>query len=345
MTAPARPRSLLVLGEGSEAKDEGLSITTRTVVDALSGHTALRVTTPRAAALAPLSELRRFDAALCLVGPTAFTSLALGRFRFARWREGSRVVLGIIHPRTPLETLATVIVARPDVTLSTCPGDDALARRGSRAIRRVPLAGVRGSRFRPPRNRQEVERLRTALGVPSDRLLVLHVGHLRHGRNLDALCGLVDDRTHVLVVASASQPADAGLRARLVGRGIDVRVGYLPAIENVYRAADVYAFPVLDPRHAIRTPLSVLEARACGIPVLSSPFFGVAGFLGDDPLVSLASPATWSGDLVASLARSRREFRGPAARRVEWGTTIEAIIDGLGVRWGLAPTVTGGRGG
>ncbi len=343
MTVLVRPRSLLVLGEGSNAEDEGLSITTRTVVDALSGHVALRVSTPRAAAFARLSDLRNFDAALCLVGPTAFTSLALGRFRLARWRRGSRVVLGIVHPRTRLETVATVVVARPDLTLSTCPDDDALARRGSRAVRRVPLAGVRGSRFRPPRDREEVDRLRTALGVPRDRLLVLHVGHLRHGRNLEALCGLADDRTHVLVVASASQAADAGLRARLLRRGVDVRVGYIPAIEDVYRASDVYAFPVVDPRHAIRTPLSVLEARACGIPVLSSPFFGVVGFLADDPLVSLVPPATWSGDLVARLARSRREFRGSPARRVEWASTIEAIVDGLGVRWGPGHAVGAGH--
>jgi glycosyltransferase involved in cell wall biosynthesis len=47
---------------------------------------------------------------------------------------------------------------------------------------------------------------------------------------------------------------------------------YLPNIEDLYRASDLYLFPVHEGSGSIEFPLSVLEAMACNLPVLATRF-------------------------------------------------------------------------
>jgi glycosyltransferase involved in cell wall biosynthesis len=47
---------------------------------------------------------------------------------------------------------------------------------------------------------------------------------------------------------------------------------YLSKVEEIYQAADVYVFPVQDDGSAIATPMSVLEAMACNLPVITTRF-------------------------------------------------------------------------
>jgi glycosyltransferase involved in cell wall biosynthesis len=47
------------------------------------------------------------------------------------------------------------------------------------------------------------------------------------------------------------------------------RTGYIEGLGNLYRAADVYVFPTVDPNAVIGTPLSVFEALANGTPVVA----------------------------------------------------------------------------
>ena len=46
-------------------------------------------------------------------------------------------------------------------------------------------------------------------------------------------------------------------------------------IEKVYALADCYIFPTANPFNSIETPLSVLEAIATNLPVISSAFGGL----------------------------------------------------------------------
>ena len=43
-------------------------------------------------------------------------------------------------------------------------------------------------------------------------------------------------------------------------------------IEELYNIADYYLFPVIRNDAAIETPLSVLEAMACNIPIITTAF-------------------------------------------------------------------------
>lgn len=106
---------------------------------------------------------------------------------------------------------------------------------------------------------------RRALGLPSDVPVFLHVGHGTPGRNLAALAPLADGGLLVLVLSPYSPVDPAALpedpRVRVIHERVDVATWY--------RAADVYLFPTVDPHASIAVPMSVVEARASGLPVVA----------------------------------------------------------------------------
>lgn len=111
-----------------------------------------------------------------------------------------------------------------------------------------------------------------AHGVP----IAVHVGHLRRSRGLERLCeikAILGDKIEIVVVASPYFEPAPGLMEELTAAGVHVDRGLVPKIAEVYRSADLYLFPAPpESEGAIELPLSVLEAMACRVPVISTPF-------------------------------------------------------------------------
>ena len=72
------------------------------------------------------------------------------------------------------------------------------------------------------------------------------------------------------------------LKDELEKKGIIILDEFIERIDEIYQLSDLYIFPVEDQNSSIGMPLSILEARACGIPVLSTDYGSVEKFLGDD---------------------------------------------------------------
>jgi glycosyltransferase involved in cell wall biosynthesis len=153
---------------------------------------------------------------------------------------------------------------------------DRLRRRHSAIARGAVVVPpvVDAERFRPaPTARDEIRR---SLGIGDGRPMVLHVGHLAPSRGLETLGDVArEGNARVTMVASTSTPADAEIDASLRRAGVTVLRRYLPDIERYYQAADVYLFPVEKEHGSVEIPLSVLEAIACGTPVVTTPFGGL----------------------------------------------------------------------
>ena len=133
--------------------------------------------------------------------------------------------------------------------------------------------GVDLRRFRPVTADQKAA-LREGLGLPQDAYLVLHVGHLQPGRNVELLTRLGGVGTPV-VVAGKSMGQDKALRQRLTESGVILIDRYLRDVEIAYQACDAYLFPVREEDSAMDFPLSVLEAMACNLPVVAHPYGGL----------------------------------------------------------------------
>ena len=230
------------------------------------------------------------------------------RARLLKIALGSPVATMAFHEgiKGPSRWLARLLP--PDMLLLTTDAECRAARElGLRA--ELTWTGVDPERFRPAAP-GEKESLRRKHSIPHDEYVVLHVGHLFENRNLRALMPLASvPGLTVLVVASSlrRQPESDALKRALEDAGIVVVTGYQPSIEEFYRLADCYVFPTVLAGGAVATPLSVVEARASGLPAVCMRFRA----LGERVGAALGVELVGSGDELVARTLALRSAPAP----------------------------------
>lgn len=136
----------------------------------------------------------------------------------------------------------------------------------------LPL-GVDETKF-SPYEQSKKEELRLKHNIPVASTVILHVGHVRSSRNLGVFLDVKKQLPNVfpIIIGSTYSPLDDQINTDLTAAGIRVIREYIPKLEDFYNLADYYIFPVLKNDGAIETPLSVLEAMACNLPIISTRF-------------------------------------------------------------------------
>jgi glycosyltransferase involved in cell wall biosynthesis len=213
---------------------------------------------------------------ICYVPSSSGTFYSFLRARMLRWYgQKARVILVSLQPRgfSPLAT-RWIPHLRPDVVLvQSHRTARTLEKLGFRAD--VLPSGVEMDRFAPVDQAQK-QRLRRRYGVPLDAFLLLHVGHINDNRRVRLFKDLQGHQgTEVLLVGSTSTAQDEELVQELENAGVRIMRDYIPDIQEVYQLSDCYLFQVLSEKAAIELPLSVLEAMACNLPVISTRYGGL----------------------------------------------------------------------
>ena len=139
--------------------------------------------------------------------------------------------------------------------------------------------GVDTTRFRPPQ-----ENLRCALRKRAgleDRVVLLFAAHNFRLKGLNtvlrALARLRSPRLHLLVVGRGPVEKYARLADRLELAGRVTFAGFVPDIREAFAVADAFVQPTFyDP-----CSLSILEAAASGLPVLTSRYNGASELFHD----------------------------------------------------------------
>ncbi len=127
--------------------------------------------------------------------------------------------------------------------------------------------------------------LRKKLKLPIDTKIVLHVGHINKGRNIQSIEQLQSLNYLIVIVGSTMFNSDMKLKNELEGKGFVFVTKYLKNIEDYYKAADLYIFPVEETTSAIEFPLSVFEAMSCNIPVITTEFGGIKNFINESSCI------------------------------------------------------------
>lgn len=180
-----------------------------------------------------------------------------------------------------------------------------------------------------------VDTVRFAPGGPTTALDLLELGGRRVVLSPRAVAPLY--RTHILVEALATLPADVVLVATLAGSdpryvervraaaerlGVGTRLRLVEpiphgAMDELYRGAEVVAsVPATD-----GTPVSVLEALACGVPVVATDLPAVRPWIAplDERLLVPVDDAAATSEALAyalELAPARRRELADAGRRI-----------------------------
>jgi glycosyltransferase involved in cell wall biosynthesis len=188
-------------------------------------------------------------------------------------------------------------------------------------------SGVDLDRFRPP-GPGEKEALRRKWGIATDRRVMLHVGHVKEGRNLRALAplGARNDATMLVVASGQRAPESETLELELKDRGIEFLSGYQAQVEELYRLADCYVFPTASSDSAVAMPLSVLEALASDLPVVSMRFGALAERLGEAPGLELVDDAARIPERALALA-GRSVMTRALVEPFSWTAIMDRLLE------------------
>jgi glycosyltransferase involved in cell wall biosynthesis len=218
------------------------------------------------------------------------------------FNQRSRSVMVILQPKR-IGGLQRKILRylKPYVVLTPSPDVMQQMREFGINVEFLPLF-VDTNKFMPLEDSRRKKELRSKYGFPLEKIIVLHVGHINSGRNLEALIPLQKDENQVVVVESSSTSEVANrdeiLKDELKKNGIIIVDHYVQHIEEIYQLADVYVFPTVFQGGCIGIPLSVLEARACGVPVVSTDFGGLRRVFGNNKRdLVFSDPADFSKEV------------------------------------------------
>lgn len=259
--------------------------------------------------------VRSFSPDTILYIPTSSGTVAsfLRMWVLRSYAKAATAVLLLLQPK-PLSSWKSKLayIFKPDKVISPSPYVLTHMKRLAIPAEFIPL-GVDPDVFRPLGDKSDRSRLRNKYNLPKDKFIILHVGHINWGRNLEALLPLQRDDTQVVLVSSTSTPhnapREAALTQKLKKNGVLIFDEYVESIQEFYQLSDVYVFPVIKDIGSIGIPLSILEARSCGLPVISTPFGGVQEIFSDkDDAINFLAPERFA-DRMELLKKDRGSDR------------------------------------
>jgi glycosyltransferase involved in cell wall biosynthesis len=271
-----------------------------------------------------------------------------------RWRLGIPIVYGytvmVESPANPFKrafrrwTWRRLYHEMDCVVVGSTVLRDSLREVGIRTRIEVIPNGVNLQRFRPVTNESERAECRSALGFTADQRIVTFVGAVSPRKGVDLLlqawlrlAGRFPD-VHLVVVGARKDLGRPNLKSFALNletlaqaSGCLERIHFPGLVDNVeeyLRASDVFVFP--SRREGM--PNTVLEAMACGLPVVVCPFLGLSKEFGQASQGQILANHT-PEDIAAGITTlleddGLRTALGTQARRwVEENMDVETSLD------------------
>lgn len=213
-----------------------------------------------------LSSIKKFNPETIhlVVGPSTIMSFIITKMASIIFSRAAIVMSAPQPTKFHFEWLIRFL--KPDKIFVQSNNSEERFRTYSCKTKFIP-AGVDTDRFLPVELGEKI-RLRLKYSFNRDDFIILHVGHITKGRNISALSNL-GKIGKVIIVGSTTARRDDETYDNIKKSGALIITEYLPNIEEIYSIADCYVLPTKSIYNCIETPLSVLEAMSCNLPVVA----------------------------------------------------------------------------
>ena len=205
----------------------------------------------------------------------------------------------------------------------------AKAKFNAQEVQYVPGVGVNLSRFEGV----EIDKgaKRKEIGVPEDAILLLSVGELNENKNhqviVKAIAKLKDPNVHYAIAGVGNKREFLLELAKELGVSNQLHLlGYRKDIPELNHASDVFCFPSF--REGL--PVSMIEAMACGLPVVCSRIRGSSDLIDEEAghLVN-ADDVYGFAKAISILAEdeSLRSRMGTVNKENAWQYSTDLIVE------------------
>ncbi len=190
----------------------------------------------------------------------------------------TKTVISAMHPRFNYLSEKFIPLFKPSLILTQSIESENLFNRCGCNTKFFPC-GVDTNIFIPI-SKDIKDKLKEVYGIDKKKFVILHIGSIKKGRNVQLLEKLQKDDNQVIIIGALSVGIDYELVNRLKKIGCLVWLKYFENIYDIYAMADCYVFPVLNKKdilgrekaNSIEMPLSVLEAMSCNLPIITTKF-------------------------------------------------------------------------
>lgn len=274
---------ICLLGDFSGTPDEGMKNISSTVKNKIANiHDVVAITSRSILQKKNYMAVKEFspDIVHYLHGPTIRSLVIL---KGLQWYLGKRtkVVVSATRPYFSRFSRWLVPLFKPSIILTQSTRWERFFTEMGCNVAFLPN-GVDCNKFSEASIEKKIA-LRKELGLPVNAKIILHVGHLKENRKLDIFKKIqAEGNYQVVVVGGTSEKLDVELKSDLEVSGVIVLHQYFDDISHIYNAADLYVFPIPDTGNelpdsynqigAIDLPLSILEAMACNLPIITTRF-------------------------------------------------------------------------
>ena len=179
-------------------------------------------------------------------------------------------------------------------------------------------------RFRPVKDKQSIRR---SLGLPEDKQLVLYVGYLWKRKGLRELFQAFESvlaaqpNTKLLVCGAGDE--EKAIKEAAANSKAEQSVQFIGSVDpdeihKYMQAADVFTLP----SYAEGMPNAVMEAMACGLPVVTTSVGGLPAALAGNDGAILVPPRD-----VASLAKALTSLLSDAEKQSRMGIAARELAE------------------